>query len=262
MRGVALAVILFPLGLPAQLITRLSAETDAAFEQYVRKIEPKSKIDAAMQARLRNGEIIVEGNTPKDGEPVPGGLIHDWEGSIFFPGATLSQTAALLQDFARHKQWYPEIVDSKLLSRQGPRVRGSWTLLKKSVLTLVLRAELDSKYQATSPKQGTIVSQSGPIVEIADYRTSKQSDFPAGEGHGFLWRFNGYWTLSEADRGIYAECRIVSLSRDVPGNLGWIVSPFLRSMPRDSLESTLKNTRAALAQGPTKQVKTDSLRID
>lgn len=241
----------------AQLMTRLAPETDRAFEKYIAENVPRALKQAAVEkplpwlgndalARVKRGDLVIRG-AKADEKPteVPNGLIHDWTGALFIPGTTLEKVTAVTQDFARHKQWYPEIVDSRLIAKNGDTARGSWLLKKKKVITVVLRAELDSQFHRISPKHAHLTSTTKPIIEVDEYGTAKQKDYAPGEGHGFLWRFNGYWTFHEADGGVYVECRVVSLSRDVPGGLGWIVNPFVRSMPKESLESTLTNTRKA-----------------
>jgi hypothetical protein len=245
--------------LSAQLVTRLSPATSAAFDQYIAAAEPKILEQAKMnrplpmlgdehRAKVRRGELAMRGVSPQNGHGVADGLIHDWVGGVFIPGVTLEKVAAILQDFDRHEQWYPEIIDSKLLKRDGPAATGSWVMRKKKVITVVLRANLDSTHQPVSAEHAYIVSRSQPVAEIRDHGSTKQSEYPAGQGHGFLWRFNGYWSLHEADGGVYAECRVISLSRDVPSGLGWIVNPFVRSMPRESIETTLRKTREAAAK--------------
>jgi hypothetical protein len=46
---------------------------------------------------------------------------------------------------------------------------------------------------------------------------------------------------------VYLECQAISLSRDVPVGLGWLINPIVRSLPRESLTNTLRETRQALA---------------
>jgi hypothetical protein len=45
------------------------------------------------------------------------------------------------------------------------------------------------------------------------------------------------------------QCEAISLSRDIPAGLGWLISPFIESIPRESLEFTLRSTRAAVLGG-------------
>ena len=71
---------------------------------------------------------------------------------------------------------------------------------------------------------------------------------PPGTGEGFLWRLNSYWLFEERDGGTFVECQAISLTRDVPTGLGWIIEPIIRNLPKESLENTLRATRAALTK--------------
>jgi hypothetical protein len=71
---------------------------------------------------------------------------------------------------------------------------------------------------------------------------------PPDAGYGFLWRLNTYWRFEERDGGVYAECRAISLTRDIPSVLKWIIEPMVRSLPKDTLMHTLKATRDAVAR--------------
>jgi hypothetical protein len=42
------------------------------------------------------------------------------------------------------------------------------------------------------------------------------------------------------------ESEAISLTRDVPGGLAWVVEPIIRVLPRESLANTLRATRAAV----------------
>jgi hypothetical protein len=63
-----------------------------------------------------------------------------------------------------------------------------------------------------------------------------------------LWRLNSYWRFEERDGGVWLECEAVSLTRDVPTGLGWIIEPIIRDLPKESLANTLRSTRTALAR--------------
>jgi hypothetical protein len=56
---------------------------------------------------------------------------------------------------------------------------------------------------------------------------------------------NSYWRFEEKDQGVYVEVESISLTRDIPTGLGWIVKPFVTSIPRESLVMTLGSTRSA-----------------
>ena len=116
--------------------TKLKPETIQAFNKYVKaaeKIMQKSlqgeqpflwidREDPQMRVQLREGEIVLHHFEEKT--DIPGGMIHDWLGAVFIPGATAEVVVRVLQDFDRHKEIYPEVVDSKLIERNGDTVRG------------------------------------------------------------------------------------------------------------------------------------------
>jgi hypothetical protein len=52
----------------------------------------------------------------------------------------------------------------------------------------------------------------------------------------------------ERDGGVYVECEAISLTRDVPLGLGWLINPIIRSLPRESLTGMLRNTRQAMVK--------------
>ena len=63
----------------------------------------------------------------------------------------------------------------------------------------------------------------------------------ANEEHGYLWRMNTYWSYEERDGGLYLQIEAVSLTRSIPHGLGWAVRPYIESIPRESLEFTLRS---------------------
>jgi hypothetical protein len=57
---------------------------------------------------------------------------------------------------------------------------------------------------------------------------------------------NTWWRFEEKDGGTYVECQTVSLTRDIPAGLGWLVGGYVTSVPRESLTFTLATTREAV----------------
>jgi hypothetical protein len=68
----------------------------------------------------------------------------------------------------------------------------------------------------------------------------------SSEEHGFLWRLNTYWSYEERDGGLYLQIESISLSRSIPLGLGWALRPYVESVPRESLEFTLRSARNAI----------------
>ena len=85
------------------------------------------------------------------------------------------------------------------------------------------------------------------LAEVDDAGLPSEREKPIGHDGGYLWRLNMYWRFLERDGGTYVQCESVLLTRRIPSGLGWIVRPFVTSLPRESLEFTLETTRRALA---------------
>jgi hypothetical protein len=229
--------------LPAQITVHLSQATNRAFDDYIKSAEAKmEQSDWRARTAAKRDEIDVtpwESNSPRD---VEDGLIHDWVAGTVIRGAKPDKALAVFQNYANYKNIFaPEVVDSKLLDHQGPTWHAFLRLKRKSMMTVVLDSEYQVEYKPLSNGRWAILSRSTRISEI-----DGRNDLPVGTGQGFLWRLNSYWLLEPRQEGLYLECRAVSLSRDIPTGLNWIIKPMVSGVPRDSLQSTLTAARKAL----------------
>lgn len=84
------------------------------------------------------------------------------------------------------------------------------------------------------------------VAEVEDAGSPQEKVLPPDAGYGFLWRLYSYWRFEERESGVFVECRAISLSRDVPFGLGWMIEPIIRKLPEESLTKTLEDTRRAL----------------
>lgn len=84
-------------------------------------------------------------------------------------------------------------------------------------------------------------------MENAGTPTERQK--PVGGGRGFLWRLNTYWRFAERDGGTWVQCESITLTRDIPTGLGWLIGRFVTEIPRESLTFTLATARKALVKG-------------
>ncbi|MBV9611372.1 MAG: hypothetical protein JO091_02825 [Acidobacteriaceae bacterium] len=243
----------------AQLKTTLPRETAEQFEQYARAVEQQletrwhspgafSAIDVASQDRaaVMRGEVLIHPATAANPVAVTGGLIHDWIAIAFFPSTTLSRVVDVLQDYNAHKTMYRNIIDSRLLHRDNKDVTGYWRLAwNHPFLHVVLDAEQEAHYEEIGPDKWICRAYIRNTSEVENPGTPSEKKLPPGEGRGFLWRMYAYWSLEAANGGVFAECRTLSLSRNIPRGLAWAIGPFVGSIPRESLSSTMLNTRKA-----------------
>ncbi len=204
-------------------------------------------------ARLQRGEVISERLRTLDPSghlSTPGALIHHWVGTVFVPGVSLRQVLALVQDYDHHFEYYkPEVVKSKTVEHAGNDFKVYLRLKRKKIVTVVLDTEYSVHYRQLDATRAIGDSYSTRIAEVAHPDEPDEQVLPPGKGEGFLWRLNSYWRFSEANGGVYIQCEAISLTRDIPTGLNWLIAPFIESIPKESLEFTLLSTRSAVLPG-------------
>ena len=250
---------------------KLEPETVAAFDRYVQATE--ARIDSELKRpgkflyldglpepqrnqilqQLKSGQIYMQAMVTRDasGEEMtaPDALIHHWLGDVFIPGATLQQVLSVAQDYDHHQDWYqPEVIRSRLVSRRGNDFKIFYRLRKQKVITVTLDTDHDVRYFPVDSTHEYSRSVSTRIQEVANAGQKDEYEKPVGNDGGFLWRLDSWWRFEERDGGVYAECEAVSLTRDIPTGFGWLVKPFVTSIPRESLQNTMTATRAAVLQ--------------
>ena len=92
-------------------------------------------------------------------------------------------------------------------------------------------------------------SVSTRIAQVENAGEPSEHELPRGQDGGYLWRLNSYWRYFGSGKGVYVQCEAISLTRDIPAGLGWLIGPMVESVPRESLEFTLQSTRAAVLSG-------------
>jgi hypothetical protein len=242
-------------------LVMLKPRTLLAFHDYIRAAEEEMQpslegrgaflwcdrnFERAQQVRQR--QIVAQlwqGDWPVK---IRNGLIHDWVGTAHVPSVSVEQVLKLVQNYDNHKHIYqPEVMDSRLLGQEGTDFQIFLRLLKKKLITVVLDTYHDVHYSAVEAKRWFCSSYTTRTAEVEDAGTPQEKVLEPDTGYGFLWRLNSYWKFEERkDGGVCIECRAISLTRDIPLGLGWIIEPIVRKLPQESLISTLECTRKAL----------------
>jgi hypothetical protein len=249
-QAIAPAPLLYVALLVAPLVyaAKLTPQTDAAFDRYIELTEARMKTD--WKAKVRGDGIRIEaGVTLDNGKKidVPDGMIQHWVGSMFIPGANIAQVKAVLQDYENYKNFYkPEVIESRQISRQGDEYDVFLRLYKKHVLTVVLNSNYHVRYTTPDPQRMYVISRSTRIAQVKDAAHPYAGEEPVGDDSGFLWRLNAYWHFEQADGGVYAECEAISLSRDLPPLIGWMIKGFVEKFPKESMQNTLRGTKEAV----------------
>jgi hypothetical protein len=230
--------------LPSQ---KLQPETAAGFDRYVARAEARISGADVRNTQLKGGELRIESGIAGGDANASGGMIQDWIGTMFIPGATRDQARAVLQEYAGYKGFYaPQVIESKQLAHQGDEYDIFLRLYEKHILSVVLNTTYHVRYNMPDAQHLIVTARSTRIAEVKDPDKSYQEELPVGDDTGFLWRLNTYWRFQSADGGVYARCEAISLSRDVPFGLGWMLKGFLEGFPKESMLNTLRGTRDAM----------------
>jgi len=230
---------------PAAILTQ---PAERAFETYITTVEtgvgrtPRTNADRELLA----GKVRVD---PVHGGTwqVSGGRLHHWRAAAMVPAASAKEMLALLRDYNHLVRYYtPEVVSSRALTVRGEEATIAMRFRKQRVITVVLDAEFDTQSALAGAGRGYSISRSTHIWQIDQPGSAQERRRMEGNDDGFLWRLNSYWKFEETREGLFIECEAVSLTRDVPAGLGWLITPIIQAVSRASLEFTLTATMHAL----------------
>lgn len=258
LRIARLAAVLFLIA-PAVRAEEPSVEAVSRFNSYIASVEARlaqqhrstaflARVsDPKIEERLKRGELVIEKLTPAAEASFSGAMLHDWRGTAFAPHVTTADFDRLLRDFNSYPKVYaPQVVSTRVLAQNGDNYQIMMRVRQKHVITVVMDTVYNVAFSRVDAGKGFSTSRSTRIAEVSSPGTAHERELSGSEEHGFLWRLNTYWTYEERDGGLYMQIESVSLTRSIPTGLGWVIRPFVESVPRDSLEFTLKATRDAL----------------
>jgi hypothetical protein len=263
--GMALLIALFCSGANA---AELKPATIVAFERYQRAAESAIEADISspdrflrvirgdqarqneIESQLRHGHVAIARLRVTDAGgriDVPDGLIHHWVGAAFVPGIHLDAAVSLMEDYDRYARMFrPNIVQSELVERDGDRFQLFLRFKVKKIITVTVDNDSTAEFTRSGPDRVISTIRSTRIAEVENADSPQEREKPVGHGGGYLWRMNTYWRFLERDGGTYIECEALTLSRSIPTGLGWLIGPFVTSVPRDMLTATLEATRRTL----------------
>jgi len=252
----------------------LKSATVEAFDRYVRLTDARNDAELGhgssllrvddladaqrteAHAELKGGQVWIQRLQTRDGGATihcPDGMIHHWVGVVFVPGARVRDVLAVLEDYDRHAVYYaPDVERSKIESRDGDHFRVFLRFRRHKVITVVLNTEHDVRYFHDSDARAHSRSSAVRISQVENPGKSDEREKAPGEDDGFLWRMETWWRMIEGDGGVYVQSEVVSLTRDIPTGLGWLIAPFVTSVPRESLTFTLQATRKAVQDRSSK----------
>ncbi len=166
--SVATGVLGFPATSRASdFMAELSAAAVAAWQQYERQVDDRygraaSATDSyfaqdafkkpGWREQAIGGQVSmarIDAPSPNLAAPsIPDAKVHHWVGAVFVPNVALASVIRHLRDRAGHEsESYDDVTASKLLSRDGDRVRVYMKLRRESVITVSYNTEHSVEYR-------------------------------------------------------------------------------------------------------------------
>ncbi|HEY7699554.1 MAG TPA: hypothetical protein VIE88_14120 [Vicinamibacteria bacterium] len=264
-RALAAAILLASTGGSSLFAAELKPETIRAWSAYIEATEARITAELAPE-----GAFLVQENSPRldaretilagrvyvekmetrnvEGKkiPIPGGRIHHWLGSVLIRNVELSEVLGWLRDCSNFENHFEGVERSRNLSVQGDVIECFLRVRGKKVRTVHYDTEQTIRYSTVGAGRAASRTEATRIVQLKDPGSPKESEMPEGRDSGYLWRWNSYWRFKAEGNQVIVECESISLSRSVPKAFWWIVKPFLSSLPKEYLQSTLASLRDAI----------------
>ena len=254
----------------------LQSGTLAAWNEYVKQADLRMQartarglsllwIDESPEraARVRRGEVVIAPMAGRGTEEVPHGLVHDWIGAIFIPGATIDSLRAVVHDYDNyHRLYRPVVTSSRTLACTDQSQEFQMVWQRK---VLFVSAAMQGRYHAhdviLDAHRGYSIADAVEVREIEGYRHADEHLLAPDTGNGFLWRIRSVARYEERDGGVYLELEAMALTRDVPASLAWMVNPVVNHLSINSLATTLRQTRDAVVSSRSSLETSASCRI-
>jgi hypothetical protein len=216
------------------------------------RLSPQQRSE--LQRRLKAGHTYIDRVTgvvpPNEKFSVPDAEIHHWWGTILVPKVKLPELMKFLQDYDHHGGKFADVIQSRLISKNGNHFVFFFKLSRsKAFVTANYNSIQEATYYPVDSRRVWSKSVATRIAELENPGTPQEKERPAGDDRGFLWRLVSWWRFQENDDGVVIEIESASLSRDIPFVVKLIpgLSGYIRSTPRDSMESVLTGIRQQFA---------------
>src|SRR3954471_17740940 len=132
-------------------------------------------------ARVRSGEVAIAPVTGHGTEGVPHGLVHDWVGAIFIPGATIDSLLAVVHNYDEYRRIYQPVVSSSRMlacTDAGQEFQMVW-----QGKALLIKATVQGRYQAhdvmLDARRGYRIAETVEMREIEGHGRAGQRLLPS-----------------------------------------------------------------------------------
>lgn len=217
--------------------------------KYVAVLNCDPQTRSRLEGQLLSGAVLVS-PVGSGTRAIDAALLHHWRADAFVPRATPEQMLNLLRDYDHlPKHYAPQVVSSHVVATNGRSSLIDVRTREQKIVTVVLDSEFHIENGLLSQERGYENSRSTHVWQVDNPGTPHEHRRPEKDSDGLLWRLNTYWTFTRWRDGLLVECETISLTRDIPTGLGWLITPLIQDVPRESLEFTMRRTEQALRKG-------------
>jgi len=169
--------------------------------------------------------------------------------TVLLTGVKIDRAMAFVGDYAKYPQAFAPLVTRASVSShtEGRDVVAMRTSVKK-VITVTMDGDYVIDYRRLSPSRFVSTTVATNLQQVSDEGLKTERREPADQTSGYLWRYRMYCALEERPEGTYNQCESITLTRDVPALVSWVVGPFVTGIPRDSLSLMVTAARTALVK--------------
>ena len=197
--------------------------------------------------QVTGGAIVIARATTRDRDgrelDVPGGTVQHWRGAVFLPGVTLAPLVDALQHPPEQGPFQEDVLAMRVERRSPDSLDLFIRMSRSAIVTVTYDTEHHVEFLPRDAKRLSTRSVSTRIAEMDDAGSPRERARAAGDERGFLWRMNSYWRYEQLEGGVIAEMESITLSRNIPWAVRFLVNPVVDRVARESVERTLRAFR-------------------
>ncbi len=119
------------------------------------------------EARVKNGDVVLEHLTPAATKELAGALLQDWRGTAFVPGAKGADFERVMRNFESFPQIYaPEVLSTSVPLKEGNHYHVAMRVRQQHIITVVMDMTYDQTFGRLDAQHGYSLSRSMKITEI------------------------------------------------------------------------------------------------
>ena len=202
---------------------------------------------AELRSQVLRGSIVAGRVAMRDREgreiDVPGGTIQHWRGAVFLPGITLAPLLDALRHPPEHGPFQQDVLAMRVERRDADGQDVFIRMSRSSIVTVTYDTEHRVEFRTRDIARASTKSVATRIIEMEDAGSPGERALAPDNDHGYLWRMNSYWRYEQVDGGVIAEMESLTLSRNIPSAVRFLVDPIVNRIARESVERTLRGFR-------------------